>query len=101
MGQSYAVSWRNSKGSIDAGRLVLGSRSLRLEGAKSLEIAYDDLVGVSVGRSTSERVGGRATVVLSRRRGRPIWIAPVAQQAALLELHDRLSAVCREPVSAE
>jgi hypothetical protein len=31
-------------------------------------------------------------VVLSRRNGEPLWIAPVAQHAALLELYDRVSA---------
>jgi len=50
---------------------------------------------VSIGRGTGDRLGGRTTVVLSRRTGRPLWIAPVAQHAALLELHDRVSALVR------
>jgi hypothetical protein len=93
MGASYAVTWKDSEGSTDVGRLALGSRSLRLEGASTLEIAYDDLTDVSVGRGTGDRMRGRTTVILSRRGGRPIWIAPVAQHLVLLELFDRLTAV--------
>jgi hypothetical protein len=96
VGASYAVTWKDSEGSTDAGRLALGSQSLRLDGASSLEVAYDDLIGVSVGRGTGDRLGGRTTIVLNRRSGRPIWIAPVVQHLALLELFDRLAAVSAE-----
>src|SRR5215207_1814827 len=98
MSASYAVSWRDSEGSIDSGRLELGPRSLRLEGGRSLEIAYADVIDVSVG--TGDRLSGRTSVVLGRRDGRPIWIAPVAQHAALLELNDRLLALAGMPASA-
>lgn len=101
MSASYAVSWRDSEGSTDSGRLELGPRSLRLEGGRSLEIAYADVIGVSVGRGTGDRLSGRTSVVLGRRDGRPIWIAPVAQHAALLELHDRLLGLAGTPPSAE
>jgi hypothetical protein len=93
MGSSYAVSWRESEGASDSGRLELGPHSLRLEGANSVEIVYVDVTGVSVGRGSGDRLGGRTTVVVHRRDEHPIWIAPVAQHAALLELHDRLSAL--------
>jgi hypothetical protein len=96
MEPTYAVSWRDSEGSTDAGRLELGPQSLRLEGAGILEIAYGDLTAISIGRGTGDRLGGRTTVVLSRRNGRPLWVAPVAQHAALLELHDRVNARLRE-----
>jgi hypothetical protein len=72
-----------------------GLRGLRLDGAGTLEIAYGDLTAVSIGRGAGDRLGGRTTLVLSRRNGRPLWIAPVAQHAALLELHDRVSARIR------
>jgi hypothetical protein len=68
---------------------------LRLDGAGTVEIAYADLTAVSIGRGIGDRLGGRTTVVLSRRTRRPLWIAPVAQHAALLELHDRVSAFVR------
>lgn len=93
MGPSYAVSWRESEGVSNSGRLDLGPRSLHLEGARSMEIAYADVTCVSVGRASGDRLGGRTTVVVSRRDEYPVWIAPVAQRAALLELHDRLSAL--------
>jgi hypothetical protein len=64
-------------------------------GADTLEIAYSDLAAASIGRGASDRLGGRTTVVLSRRSGRPLWIAPVGQHAGLLELHDRVSARVR------
>jgi hypothetical protein len=95
MGPTYAVSWRDSEGSTDSGRLELGPYGLRLEGAGTVEVAYADLLAVSIGRGTGDRLGGRTTVVLSRRTRRPLWIAPVAQHAALLELHDRVSAFVR------
>jgi hypothetical protein len=64
-----------------------------LEGSGGIEIAYSDLTGVAIGRGTGDRLKGRTTVVLSRRDGRPIWLAPVAHHAALLEVHDRVSAL--------
>ena len=91
MGPSYAVSWKDSEGSIDSGRLELEQGALRLEGAETLEIAYDDVTGVSIGRGTGDRLRGRKTVLVTRTNGRPIWIAPVVPRAALLELFDRLT----------
>lgn len=96
MGPTYAVSWRDSEGSTDSGQLELGPQGLRLEGAGILEIAYGDLTAVSIGRGTGDRLGGRTTVVLSRRNGRPLWVAPVAQHSALFELYDRVSALVSE-----
>jgi hypothetical protein len=70
MGNTYAVSWKHFEGRVDSGRLVLGRKSH--------------------GRRNGERLGGQTTVLLNRVNGRPIWIASVAQHAALLELHDGL-----------
>ena len=93
MGASYAVTWKDSEGATDVGRLELGATSLRLEGGASIEITYDELAEVSIGRGSGDRLRGRTTVLVSRRDGRPIWIAPVAQHATLLEVHDRLRAL--------
>jgi hypothetical protein len=90
---TYAVSWKDAEGSTDSGRLELGARALSLHGAATVEVFYGDVTGVSIGRRTGDRLRGRTTVVLSRRNGLPLWIAPVAQSTALLELHDRLSAL--------
>jgi hypothetical protein len=92
MGNTYAVGWKHFEGRVDSGRLVLGRKSLRLEGSDTIEVDYDDVTEISIGRRDVERLGGRTTVLLSRVNGRPIWIVPVAQHAALLELHDRLRA---------
>jgi hypothetical protein len=100
MGTTYAVSWRDSDGWSDSGRLVLGPRALRLEGAGRLEIAYDDVLDVSIGRGSGDRLGARTSVLVTRANGRPISIAPVAQRAALLELHERLTALAGAGLSA-
>jgi hypothetical protein len=76
MGPTYAVSWRDSEGATDSGRLELGTQGLRLEGAGTLEVAYADLTAVSIGRGIGDRLGDRTTVVLSRRTGLRLWIAP-------------------------
>jgi GAF domain/Histidine kinase len=96
MGPSYAVSWKDSEGSSESGRLELGPQGLHLEGAVTLDFAYGDLTAVSIGRGPADRLGGRTTVVLSRRNRELLWIAPVAQHAALLELYDRVSAHVRK-----
>lgn len=92
MRTTYAVTWKDSQGSTDSGRLELGPGALRLEGASKLEVAYDDVTDISIGRGRGDRLGSRTTIVVSRRNGQPLWIAPVAQRAALLELHERLAA---------
>jgi hypothetical protein len=84
------------RGSTKSGRLELGQQGLHLESAGAIDIAYGDLTAVSIGRGPADRLGGRTTVVLSRRNGEPLWIAPVAQRSALLELYDRMSAHVRE-----
>jgi hypothetical protein len=99
MGTTYAVSWRESKGSAESGRLELGQQALRLHGAASLEIPYHAVTRIAVGRGKDDRLGGRMTVVLDRTNAGTIWIAPVAQRAALLELHDRLSTLSRNDPS--
>jgi hypothetical protein len=91
MGATYAVTWRDSEGATDSGRLEFGPHALRLEGSRILEIAYEDVADVSIGRGTGDRLGGRTTVLVARRSGRPLWIAPVIHHTALLEVFDRLS----------
>jgi hypothetical protein len=95
MGRTYAVSWKDTNGSTGAGRLELGPRSLRLLGPGTLEIPYDDVNAVAVGRGSGDRLHGRTTVVVSRPDGLQLWIAPVANDAVLLELHDRIGALAR------
>jgi hypothetical protein len=92
MGITYAVSWTHAEGRFDSGRLVLGPSALRLEGADTIEVDYEDVTEISIGRGHGERLRGRTIVLVSRVNGRPILIAPVAQHAALLELHERLQA---------
>jgi hypothetical protein len=101
MGTTYAVSWRDSEGASDSGRLELGPQALRLEGAGKLEIAYAEVIDIAIGRGNGDRIGGRMTVLVTRASGRPLWVAPVAERAALLELHDRLTELAADGTSAE
>jgi hypothetical protein len=87
---TYAVSWRDSEGSTGSGRLDLGDQGFRLDGSDTLEIDYDEVLDISIGRATRDRLGARPSLLVTCTNGRLIWIAPVAQRAALLELHDRL-----------
>ena len=100
MGRTYAVTWRDAEGSSGVGRLVFGAHALHLEGCDLLEIPYDDVVGVAVGRGSGERIGGRASLVVTRATGRPIWIVPVGDGMSLHELVDRLSALADRQLSA-
>jgi hypothetical protein len=101
VGTTYAVSWKDSDGSTDAGRLELGPEGLRLQGAGELEIAYTDMIEISIGRGNGDRIGGRVTLLIRRATGSTLRIAPVAQQAALLELRDRLTGLSDNGTSAE
>jgi hypothetical protein len=101
MGTTYAVSWRDSDGTSDSGRLELGPRAMRLEGAGRLELAYTEVIDIAIGRDNGDRIGGCMTVLVTRASGRPLWVAPVAERAALLELHDRLVELAADGASAE
>lgn len=93
MVRSYAVSWKDASGARDYGALTLGEHALRLEGAERWEIPYEQLVAVTLGRGTGERLGGRMTVVVALSDGSSLLVAPVAERAALLELVERLTAL--------
>ena len=94
MQRSYGVVWREGSGPLAAGKLELLAHGLRLDGLESsYEIAYEDLVAVRVGRTTSERVDGRPSVVLVRVHGDPVTIATVAQPSLVGEIAERLAAM--------
>jgi hypothetical protein len=78
-----------------SGRLELGERALRLEGPGTLEVDYNDVLELSIGRGTRDRLGARPSLLVTCTSGRLIWIAPVAQRTALLELRDRLSVLAQ------
>jgi hypothetical protein len=93
--RTYAVVWRDPSGVSQPGRLTLGSKALRFEGGRgrlsARTLAYGDVARARVA-TLAERVGGRPTLVLERRAGRPpVRIAGVGGPGAVPELLDRLT----------
>jgi hypothetical protein len=98
MQKSYGVVWREGSLPLATGRLELRLRDLRFEGLADSRLAtqtipYEDLAGVRVGRSSTERIDGRPTVILDRRTGPPLTLTTVAQQTLLGEIVERLTAL--------
>lgn len=98
MQKSYGVVWREGSLPLATGMLELRPRDLRFEGLADSQpaaqtIAYEDLAGVRVGRSSAERIDGRPTVIIERRTGPPVTLTTVAQPTLLGEIVERLAAL--------
>ncbi len=94
MRTTYGVVWREGEEPLVAGKLELGPSGIRLDGLDgSRDIPYALLAGVRVGRLANERVDGRPSVVLERRRGAPITIATVAKPSLVGEIVEKLAAL--------
>jgi hypothetical protein len=96
MRNSYGVVWQEGTLELATGRLELAEHGIKLDGRagsepSAHEIAYSSLVGVHIGRTGSERLGGRPTVVLERRSGPPIRVAGVTQSGLVTEIVERLA----------
>jgi len=73
MQRSYAVTWKEADGLPHSGKLELPLRGVSLEGTNggaplSVLIPYGELLGLRMA-SPAERLAGRPTLVLDRRRG--------------------------------
>jgi hypothetical protein len=91
---SYAVTWRNGDGVVQSGKAELRAHALRLEGTSGEveDVRYDELAGVSIGRTSGERIAGRQTLILERAGGlSPVRLASVAQLGIISELAERLA----------
>jgi hypothetical protein len=78
--------------------LELRPRDLRFEGMADAQpaeetIPYEDLTSVRVGRSSTERIAGRPTVIIERRVGLPVTLTTVAQPTLLGEIVERITAL--------
>jgi hypothetical protein len=98
MEKRYGVVWREGSLPLATGMLELGPRELRFEGLVDSQpttqtIPYEDLAGVRVGRSQSERIDGRPTVIVERRGGLPVTLTTVAQPSLVGEIVERLAAL--------
>ena len=96
METTYGVVWKEGAKPLARGRLELLPRSVRLDGmAGSVparrEIAYEDLSGIRVGRSSDDRIDGYPTLVLALRIGETVSIASVAQAGVISEIAERLA----------
>ena len=98
MRTSYGVVWREGERPLARGKLELLPSAVRLDGMTgseptSREIPYDRLSEIRVGRTLSERIDGRACLVLAPRDGETLAIASVHQTGVVGELAERLSAL--------
>jgi hypothetical protein len=96
MRTSYGVVWREGALPLASGKLELLPRAGRLDGMAGAvptrrEIAYDRLSEIRIGRSASDRIDGRPTLVLAPRDGEPLAIASVAQTGVIAEIAERLA----------
>ena len=96
MQSSYVVVWREGTLPIASGKLELHADALHLDGMAggrpvSRDLAYDSLVTVRVGRSAAERISGRPSLVLERRKRPPIAIASISEPGVVAELAERLA----------
>jgi len=98
MRTSYGVVWRDGHKPLARGKLELLPRAIRLDGMSgsepaSREISYDYLSEIRIGRSATERIDGRPSLMLEPRTGDAVAIASVAQSGVLAEIAERLAAL--------
>ena len=93
MQRSYAVTWKEADGLPHSGKLELRLRGVSLEGANgngalSVLIPYDELLGLRIA-SAAERLAGRPTLVLDRRRG-TLRIASIDAPGIIHEVREQV-----------
>jgi hypothetical protein len=98
MRATYAIVWREGQLPTAVGKLELLRDGLRLDGIRaSTPVArafdYGDVEAVRVGRADSDRLDGRATVIVELRDLR-ITIAAAVQPSLVTEIAERLRELC-------
>lgn len=96
MRTTYGVVWRIGESPLARGKLELLPRVVRLEGVTgeegvALEIPYEELEGVHLGRLPAERLNGHPTLVLEQRGRKPVVVAAVAQAGVIAEITERIA----------
>jgi hypothetical protein len=96
MRSTYAVVWREGDAPLARGRLELLPGVLELDGIAgsehvTLEIGYDELASVRIGRSGDERLNGQPSLLLERWDAERVAIASVALQGVVAELATHLA----------
>ena len=90
------MTWQQGDDATRSGRLELVLGGLAFEGTGANGVAeetiqFADLLDVRVGRSASDRISGRQTLVLERRTGQPIRIASIVHPGVVSELAEHLA----------
>ena len=90
------MTWQQGDDATRSGRLELGPGGLAFEGAGANGVAeetiqFGDLLDVRVGRSASDRISGRQTLVLEPRSGQLIRIGSVVHPGIISELAEHLA----------
>ena len=94
---SQAVTWREARGPLHAGRLELRARDVTLSGTgpegqiAQLRVFFDDVAEVRIGREARDRINESRTVVLERVGASPVYIASMNGAGTLFELANELS----------
>jgi hypothetical protein len=97
----YAVAFE-SEGAPAAGALLVTDQGVVLSGRwhgepLELTIPRDELAGVRIGRTNRERLNGYSTVVLERRNGPDVLVAPFGF-GLLHEIAELVASINAEPV---
>lgn len=83
---SYTVIWDDGE-PIESGRLELAEAGIAFHGAvRELAVDFDEIDSVRIGRTASERIGGRPSLVLRLTGDRPLRIGSLDGLGALNEL---------------
>jgi hypothetical protein len=98
--QSYAVLWSEASGPVRAGKLELGSDGLSFEGAAARRLNYDEIGSVRMGRTLSERIQGRPSIVVELGSGSRLRIGSLAGPGTLHELAERLLVIAAPAAAA-
>jgi hypothetical protein len=90
---SYGVLWSRNGDPACVGRLEVDHDRLVLEGSlrgrrEHAELSRQEITSVHVGRSATDRLGGRAVLVLGRMDGKDVRVAPIGAVGVLHELLD-------------
>lgn len=97
MKTTYAVKWREPDGRTYLGRLVLGARTLVLEGrerdgpAVSRQIGYEEILGHRIGSRGADRLDGQPALVVERAGGRYLVTSAGMGAGIVQELVERLA----------
>jgi hypothetical protein len=99
----YPVVWQTPDGERYVGILLVGARSVRLDGRSHAgarfrwELSYTALTTVRIGRAPAEQLDGLPGLVVERPDSGPMLIGAAGGIGTLHEIADRLAASAPRP----